>query len=234
MASGLSITELELTTMAFVLCAFLAYIFWWHKPFDAQRSQVLLCQGATIREVDGVLRSEAEPLQSELHRHRTSARIEDLSYESIVSIIWLNWEHVGDTLHTDVLSAGIWPAVAFYAASMAVSAIHLAAWNWEFPSPLVQTLWRVFGLIGVTTSALPCLLLVGPRLVHFVKDLSSDHDGWLLPVLLFFLYIGTSVAAFCYIIARLSLLSLALCCFYSMPASVYEEIGWTAFIPHFS
>jgi hypothetical protein len=41
-ASGLSITQLELATMAFVACALIMYIFWWHKPFDVERSQVLV------------------------------------------------------------------------------------------------------------------------------------------------------------------------------------------------
>ena len=41
LASGLSITELELMTMAFVLSALSTYMLWWDKPFDVQRSHVL-------------------------------------------------------------------------------------------------------------------------------------------------------------------------------------------------
>lgn len=33
-ANGLAITQLELTTLGFVICALAMYVLWWHKPFD--------------------------------------------------------------------------------------------------------------------------------------------------------------------------------------------------------
>lgn len=40
---GLPITELELTTLVFIFCAFVTYWFWWDKPFDIQTPTLLLC-----------------------------------------------------------------------------------------------------------------------------------------------------------------------------------------------
>ncbi|KAL3470351.1 hypothetical protein BJX99DRAFT_251265 [Aspergillus californicus] len=40
---GLQLTELELTTLAFTICAFAIYGLWWYKPYDAQRPIHLLC-----------------------------------------------------------------------------------------------------------------------------------------------------------------------------------------------
>src|SRR4051794_41047383 len=36
-SQGLAITELELSTGAFVFCAFIMYMLWWEKPFDMER-----------------------------------------------------------------------------------------------------------------------------------------------------------------------------------------------------
>jgi hypothetical protein len=36
--------------------------------------------------------------------------------------------------------------VAFYATGTAFSALRIAAWNWEFPSPILQTVWRILGV----------------------------------------------------------------------------------------
>ena len=40
---GLPITELELATMAFVVCSLIMYILWWHKPFDVEHKTVITC-----------------------------------------------------------------------------------------------------------------------------------------------------------------------------------------------
>lgn len=31
-------------TVAFVFCAFLTYLLWWHKPFDIERKNVIMCR----------------------------------------------------------------------------------------------------------------------------------------------------------------------------------------------
>jgi hypothetical protein len=54
LASGLSITELELMTMAFVLSAQFTYILWWDKPFDVQRSHVLDGLTVQLEHSDGI------------------------------------------------------------------------------------------------------------------------------------------------------------------------------------
>ena len=41
--SALAITQLELATMGFVVCALVLYILWWHKPFDVQHSIAIDC-----------------------------------------------------------------------------------------------------------------------------------------------------------------------------------------------
>ena len=43
------ITELELATMAYVLCAVLMYAFWWHKPFGVEQITVIECKNEVKR-----------------------------------------------------------------------------------------------------------------------------------------------------------------------------------------
>ncbi len=49
----------------------------------------------------------------------------------------------------------LWPPIALYLTGAIFSAIHLVAWNWEFPSPLIQTLWRCFGTLALAMTLFP-------------------------------------------------------------------------------
>ncbi|KAK3354009.1 hypothetical protein B0T25DRAFT_454796, partial [Lasiosphaeria hispida] len=49
---GFAITKLELATMAFIICAFVMYIFWWNKPYGAEQ-RCLLVQVIPNNEIRG-------------------------------------------------------------------------------------------------------------------------------------------------------------------------------------
>jgi len=42
---------------------------------------------------------------------------------------------------------------------VAFSALHIAAWNWDFPSPIGRTLWRVVSLSATISCSLIALML---------------------------------------------------------------------------
>jgi hypothetical protein len=48
--------------------------------------------------------------------------------------------------------------VAFYTVATLFSAVHIGAWNWEFPSPVTRLLWRIFGVLA--TAAGPYFVVV--------------------------------------------------------------------------
>ena len=118
------------------------------------------------------------------------------------------------------------PAVALYLGGMAFSAIHLAAWNWEFPSPLIQALWRLFCLVAFLACLLPFFLFTIAALA-LVADEDNEEVGFSIALVSFSLLLG-------YVASRLVILFLIFYCFTSMPASAYEKVVWIEYIPHFS
>jgi hypothetical protein len=212
---GLAISELELATMAFVFCALVMYILWWEKPFDVERRHVVAC----------LVKSE-HMLHSNDVQWGEQDRVTDLSFTDFLHL----------ALENDLVDGAIgndWPSVALYMSGMVFSAIHLVAWNWRFPSPLVRALWRWFAMTAFITSCLPFFVFILGYLVNLI-------DRWISGNKLFdtiaenILGIFSIIMLVGYIVSRLVILVLTFYCFTSMPASVYEKVEWTGFIPHFS
>jgi hypothetical protein len=217
---GLPITQLELATMAFIVCALVMYTLWWDKPYDVEHTTVIM-HDISIRE---------GPEQQRL-TFKYGDRVADISRLMFLDMI--------GGFVTDESSSGVrvsddeWrtsvQSLAFYGTSTVFSAFHIAAWNWEFPSSTVRTLWRSFGVAATGTSPLTLLL----RLVIYLYDHFYPESGeggvisWTFLVLLFSF-------GLVYVISRLALIVLIFYCFSSMPAGVYETVDWTKFLPHFS
>ncbi|KAF1999590.1 hypothetical protein P154DRAFT_576771 [Amniculicola lignicola CBS 123094] len=113
---GLSITALELFTLAYVLCAILAYAFWWDKPFDVQ---VPLTVNATAE--------FTEEIQKDMKEWSAYKRFFDGQADSL-----------GVTDDADNKRYGIF----FVCCCALFGACHLIGWNAHFPTPIERILWR--------------------------------------------------------------------------------------------
>jgi len=82
------------------------YTFWWNKPFTAEHLIVVRC-------------SKHDAFEKLWWRRRE-----------------LSLEHFGDLINVETTLEERIPAkqLILYAAATVFSAIHLAAWNWDFPS----------------------------------------------------------------------------------------------------
>jgi hypothetical protein len=204
-SAGLPITELELATMAYVLCAVMMYGFWWDKPFGAEHVIVVQC-------------SEDD------YRGGLWARRSEFSWGQLSDTITVRVDHpVGDRQT---------PArqTMLYVVATVFSAIHLAAWNWDFPSSATKLLWRVFSVGAVAagpislsiTPIIDRLLCNWPKL-SFMNEVVGKPLVLLLILVLFF-----------YFVCRVGLIVLIFYLFSGMPAGVYERVDWTNYFPHFS
>lgn len=106
------------------------------------------------------------------------------------------------------------------------SAFHISACNWDFPSPIVRTLWRAFALAATCTGPVAIFFIFFYIIVIEPNPPGCYFEGSTDIVLLFL--------AFTYVISRLALIVLIFYCFSSMLAGVYETVDWTKFLPHFS
>jgi hypothetical protein len=214
---GLPITQLELATMAFIVCALVMYTLWWDKPYDVEHTTTI-----TIRE---------EPKPERL-TFKYEDRVADLPFETFEDMIggFLTDKTFSEIRVSDDEWRRLIQSLAFYGTGTVFSAFHIAAWNWEFPSSTVRTLWRSFAVTATGTSPLTFLLCLVPRLLDRFDMIPHKAES-----IVQFIW-GTFLLSFglAYIISRLALIVLIFYCFSSMPAGVYETVDWTKFLPHFS
>jgi hypothetical protein len=202
-AVGLPLAELELMTLAFIIAALVMYGLWWHKPFDVQRATMLVCPHERASEV----RSQLGNLKTRKQwRQKNVTNVEDY-FMGIFS-------YSTDNFPTSLL---------FITVGTVMSSLHLAAWNWDFPSSTIRIIWRVFSVAA--TCGFPALYF-GVITIHLIRYDNEFLNSFLLVLLL------SNFPT--YIISRLVLIFLAIYCFSSMPAAVYETTGWNTIFPHFS
>ncbi|KAK1758996.1 hypothetical protein QBC47DRAFT_97312 [Echria macrotheca] len=227
-SQGYAITELELSTMAFILCAIIMYAFWWNKPFAIEKRYTIV----HMLEPDQSVDERAETLPTDLSprecRHLDDdTREPDLSFDDFVDLV------MGQDIATKAAFEQGLPTVVLYIIGMAFSAVHFAAWNWKFPSDLVRTLWRAATAVAFGASFYPFM-----QLLWLWEFETSDDPGVLRSFcddfFVFFGIAATFTVLAIYVAARLTILGLSLYCFTAMPASAYEKVEWTGWIPHFS
>lgn len=212
--------------MAFVVCALMMYMLWWNKPFGVDRRTTLTAITYDWREDEVALNQVSQ--KDEIPDFtlddflETSISLGDFTIAKLKDIVHAFGGMVGHIFGRPNL---IYPpldetrSVTFYATGTLFSAFHIGAWNWEFPSPIVRTLWRTFALTA--TGAGPAAIFI----IFFIVFFKLDEDPGI--VLL-------GILAVTYVISRLGLVVLIFYCFSSMPAGVYETVDWTKFLPHFS
>ncbi|KDR70361.1 hypothetical protein GALMADRAFT_24345, partial [Galerina marginata CBS 339.88] len=116
-------------------------------------------------------------------------------------------------------------------------AIHLAAWNFSFPSLIETNIWRVSSLI---ITSVPVMYLVVEIYVFFLVDYpvlpkSLKNNSRVQKMLNFlgsFMLVVLSAALLLYIVARLALLVVALTTLRDLPPEALAAVKWTLFLPH--
>lgn len=107
---------------------------------------------------------------------------------------------------------------------------HLAAWHYEFPTPIERWLWRISALCLVTSpiwGALWVLWWMGVRSNRKVFFIFRNGDLDIFAAPLFF----TVIVA--YTLARAYFLVVSLAGLRLLPKDAYDTISWTAVFPHF-
>ena len=113
-------------------------------------------------------------------------------------------------------------------------ASHCIAWNFYFPTTIEQWMWRGAAL---SLSAYPLLAICymdlgGPRIVHSVGAAGVSigiEAGDFHPAASLLGIFGVAVA----IAARMFLVLEAFISLRALPASAYEAVTWSSYLPHF-
>ncbi|KAF8648770.1 hypothetical protein AX16_006177 [Volvariella volvacea WC 439] len=261
-AQGLVITELELGTLAFATLNVITYFLWWSKPLNAGypiyfKKNGNRCSGPKVRPVSrwssegytGVTWPWSSALAwMEYGFWDTLARIKmDIQETSLPMTIWervikrsflaffspLNdmMVYSGDINQTSVPPYYAGHYHPFY--SLVISfcsligilfgGIHLTGWNSEFPTTFEQILWRVS---SVAISVEPAL--VGFSFLYTARSWFSQRTITQDILTVTSLWIGPHIYTFC----RIALLVQAFFALRNLPPSVYQNVQWSAYIPH--
>ena len=226
----LAITPLELSTSALVTCAGATIFFWSHKPLNVETP--------TIIEID---RSLAHILLDAGEQAATPFKdtpldfIEPCVYTSTqlpLNRLWGVQERPLPRLPNDrdshlhnltiVMSLAL-PTAAF-------SLLHLAAWNFSFPTKSEQLLWRWTCVSMGTVLGVGCTwevigIVVSNYTATGLTNLNSYKLKW--PSIILFL-----VPGLVYMLARLIVLFELILSLRLLPATCFDTVQWSQLLPH--
>jgi hypothetical protein len=200
-STGLPLAELELMTLTFIVTAIVMYGFWWDKPFDVERITVLICPKNKAKDVLLGL-----DVKKKIMRQRN------------LTEIYFEYYFSPDSKLT---------AVTYLTVCGLFLGVHTIAWDWDFPSQVVQSIWRGCSILAIISSLMSFTMLY-PIYFQIEDDTFESRFVVAFSTLAFFSF------PIAYTISRLGLTAIAFYSFSSMPTAVYETVNWVGIFPRFS
>ncbi|CZR67526.1 uncharacterized protein PAC_17425 [Phialocephala subalpina] len=245
----IGLSPLELTTLAFILCTLHDYFFWYYKPLDPLRPEILQMD-ISIAEINE---------KEEAREQYTFTPLDFVSSppdaKSLITPFWFGigvvFDHGKDKHpkprqtfpNTRILPAeGITWSMMWYCLFFQIIyfGLHLSVgWLLAFPSRPEWYLWTIanfadLGLITVYCIALPLGTYFAPwigRTIFGVEGATSILEvAEMLPYWAKLAVHGPFVLA--YIGARLIVLTESLITLRALPAQLYLDVNWSNFLPH--
>ena len=221
---GLSVTELEFTTLGHTLLNIFIYWCWWHKPVNVrfpfkvypieEKPEARSERGKSERQVDIL----EEPLVTESGRisprRRLPIRVRLAKYIAdwygrLSS--WASWQGA-----VCIICGAVFGGM--------FGAIHCLAWNAHFLTHIESKLWRASA--AIVTAAPGTLILLWIVNEYTIGKLANADWEATCGVLQ---GIGIILA---YTLARICLLVLALLSLRALPYDAHVMASWTIYIPH--
>ena len=245
-AQGLRLTTLELLTLAFAVCAFHAVLFWQDKPLDVDDPVVLDCSKSlndVLYDFDQPTCPANEYTQTPLDflepGPRFSYVIPFFKGMAWTANIWPieRTSPVSTFPNTvTVLPGGLtfgdimlgWLLVLMY------YGIHFAAWNFAFPTPIEELMWRIAAVMQAATVTLFVLACwPGNFLSKYVFGTQAPYTFqqamdtprwlsriWAIPIIAMYLFARAYIVVEGFVSLR------------TQPAVMFRTVNWWGFIPH--
>lgn len=146
----------------------------------------------------------------------------------------------GNTTITPPRGMSIGDIILLTSSPLAYFGIHLAGWNFEFPTHVEKLLWRISSLtlLGLLVFYLVAIV-VGTFLAEYISRVYFKNNeektilgvASLLPKSAAFLLHFPVVAAYC--IARTYIIVEGFVNLRALPSTAFESVNWPNFVPHF-
>ncbi|OBS26102.1 hypothetical protein FPOA_00045 [Fusarium poae] len=229
---GLPSTQLEIATLSYALCTFVTYAFWLHKPKDMVSTvDVIAARRLTDEDIAKLDRLSAggffTGLVSKTNGGERSTYIPNDSYNLESSFGKL---HNGEWGYMFMSSEDI----GFIIGGIVFGSAHLIAWNFQFPTPIEQLLWRIASLVTIGIIPVCYTVLVPLRLTGFLLSQMEEVDQKKVEGIVEFVFRGSAVTGYLiYALCRVFMIAECFRGLFYSPPEVFKAT-WTEVLPRFS
>lgn len=238
-ATDLPITLLEITVLAFSATSMITYILLWHKPQHV-RCPTYIPALRPLTRADVVGLAARAPVSTmlvhEFWLHGVNVRAMGDSvfpWPRGVSLYIPKFLKTGRGAATATASNWIEIDSVFVGMGLGgavFGAIHFAAWNFAFPTPVERLLWRISCGIIVGFPVLMSLIYILYLKWTEEEREAGGGDSWTNRVLRRFGHATVPV----YFLARLYLLVEVFRSLAYSPPEAFQSISWPTMVPHYS
>ncbi|MCJ1323887.1 hypothetical protein MMC10_000548 [Thelotrema lepadinum] len=218
---GLTIPLIQVATLGYIAMALSSYICWWSKPYDVGTPHGL--EPSTIFDTadNDNLRIYPGLWLCASKETRVNSFLKFVPKRLLPQVPqFVRWKTAwdNDTFSSTASIDGKYLGLL----TIAFSAIHCTAWYYSFPTVAEAWTWRVLMLFSVCFGIGIVLLSTPSGKALFVSDkFVSSADRLIGPF------------AQIYLAARLYMIVECFISFRDAPADVYQQIDWSAYVPHF-
>ena len=227
---GLSVTLLEISTVALITCAGFTIFFWFQKPLNVE-TPTIIKTNISLKEILIRAGSKASdpfhdtPLDFIEPRVYSSSQLPFGKYWSVQERPLPRLPNDRDSRLHNLRTIII---VAIPTASF--SCLHLVAWNFEFPSRGEQLLWRwtciSMGIIlGTGCVVEASSIIIDGYTTTGLTNLNRYKLRWLTNILFF-------VPGLLYICARMIVIMEVIVSLRQLPDGCFEAVRWAELFPH--
>lgn len=217
---NLTISQLEISVLAFASCAIVLYGLNWEKPKGVQVPYALMTyEGEIPRSFLPVLREQKRP----------NSIVKD--FVDILNFVEVDLEdnQLGAPIRNDIsyFNAGYSTNsdyVGLLIGSVIFGAIHLAAWNFVFPTSIEKTIWRIastFCTSGMFVLFGSIMMILGALERFEISTFLTE--SFLNPIVV--------LICFGYVLARLFMIVETFRTLFFLPPSAYIAT-WASNVPH--
>jgi hypothetical protein len=218
----LATTLIEVTVLAFAACALVTYGFLWYKPQDIKIPVYVDIPGVLTREQVIGLAARCPPsslIVNEFWLHGVAIRAMTGNVFPYSPGIPFRFSGMKKKLFFSPVVVGIGIGGTLF------GSIHFAAWNFDFPTPVERTLWRISCILLLILPLIGTLMYWAA--LHYARKWGTT-DNRVNRVLKPLGYTFIPV----YLFARLFLLVEVFRSLAYLPPSAYKAVQWPSLVPY--